>query len=502
MGYGTALSGLGAASQDLDVIGNNVANAGTVGFKQSTIDFADVYANSMATNTSMQIGTGTKVAQVAQNFSQGTITSDNNPLDVAINGEGFFRMDSSGTVTYTRNGQFQLDKNGYVVNANGDKLTGYAVGSGGTISTGALSDLQINTANMSPKATSTLTNGLNLNSTSTAPVNAFSPSDPTSYNNSTSATIYDSLGNPHTLQTFYSVLPSISVSNGTNTGTGALTTTVANPSQLAAGQTYTLVNNGTAAAPSFSLNSSTGTALVTGITTFPYTVSSTTIPGGITLNMSGTPAANDSFTLNTNPQNSWHVYATLDGSAINGTNPVTTPVTTLTFSSSGALTSTTPTSLSLLMNDGSTTPQTVSLAYTGSTQYGSTFSVNAQSQNGYAAGQLSNFSIGQDGTITGNYTNTQTAVLGQVALANFTDPNGLQSLGNNQWVSTSVSGQALVGVPGSSSLGVLQSSATEGSNVDLTSQLVNMITAQRDYQANAQTIKTEEALTQTLINLR
>ncbi len=410
MSFNSALSGLNAASQDLDVIGNNVANSGTVGFKQSQIDFADVYANSLASNVSLEVGTGTRVAQVAQQFTQGTITTTSNPLDVAINGDGFYRLDNNGTITYSRNGQFQVDKNGYIINSNGNRLMGYGATAGGKISSGAVSDLQINTANMPPKATSTVSNGLNLNSTSTVPANAFNINDPTSYNNSTSATIYDSLGNAHTLQTYYAM---------------------------------------------------------------------------------------------TSTSNTWNVYASLDGTPVGYTPPAAAvPVTTLSFTSSGALSTGSPVTLSLPLANGAATPQSVQLNYTGSTQYGAAFSVNALSQDGYTTGQLSNFNIGKDGTIVGNYTNTQTAVLGQVVLANFTDPNGLQPLGSNEWGVTAASGPELVGAPGSSSLGVLQSSAVENSNVDLTNQLVNMITAQRDYQANAQTIKTEDAITQTLINLR
>lgn len=409
MSFDTALSGLSAASQDLDVIGNNVANSGTVGYKQSQIQFADIYANSLADSASLQVGTGTKVAQVEQQFVQGNITASNNPMDVAINGQGFFVMDSGGSTVYTRNGQFQLNKNGNIVNANGDILRGYPLSSSGQITTGSLSDLVINSSNMAPSATTKINAGLNLDATSTAPVNAFSTTDPTTYNNSTSTTIYDSLGNSHVLQTYY-------VTNGTG---------------------------------------------------------------------------------------SWNVYASLDGTPVGYTPPATAvPATTLTFSSNGALSGGSPVSLSLPLTDGASTPMAVSLNYTGTTQYGSVFGVNSMQQNGYTSGQLSNFTIGSDGMITGNYTNSQSTTLGQVALANFADPNGLQSIGNNEWISTYASGPALAGVPGSASLGVLQSSATESSNVDLTTQLVDMITAQRDYQANAQTIKTEDAITQTLLGLR
>jgi flagellar hook protein FlgE len=410
MSFGTGLSGLAAAAQDLDVIGNNVANSGTVGFKQSQIQFSDVYANSLSGAGSSQVGIGTRVAGVAQQFTQGNITATSNPLDVAINGGGFFRMDNNGTVTYTRNGQFQLNNTGYIVNAGGDKLTGYTMNGNGVLSTGAPADLNINTASLPPKMTSTVNAVLTLNATDTAPATStFSPNDPTSYNNATTVSVFDSLGNSHNLQTYY-------------------------------------VTNGAGA---------------------------------------------------------WNVYATSDGVPV-GYTPPAAPVAvgTLNFSTSGTIASGSPMTLSVPVTGGAATPLAVSLNYTGTTQYGTAFSVNSLQQNGYTSGQLSGFNIGSDGTITGNYTNGQTGTLGQVVLANFTDPNGLQSVGNNQWVNTAASGTPLVGTPGSSSLGVLQSSATEDSNVDLTTELVDMITAQRNYQANAQTIKTEETNSQTLMNLR
>lgn len=402
MGFQQGLSGLNAASKSLDVIGNNVANANTVGFKESQAQFADVYANSLTGAGASQVGIGTKVAQVAQQFSQGNITASNNPLDVAINGGGFFRMSNNGTIAYARNGQFQLDKAGYIVNATGSRLTGYGVNASGVLATGAPTDLNINTADLTPNTTTKVKALLNLDSGSTVPVTTpFNMADPATYNNSTAVSVYDSLGNAHTLQTFY-----------VKTGAGA-----------------------------------------------------------------------------------WNVYASTDGGAASLISP-------LNFNSSGALTTAMPLTVPVAVTTGATTPFNVALDYTGTTQYGSSFSVNALKQDGYTSGRLSGFNISADGTIIGRYTNGQSATLGQVVLANFTDPNGLQPLGNNLWSETATSGPALVGTPNSGSLGVLQSSAVEDSNVDLTAELVNMITAQRTYQANAQTIKTQDQVLQTLVNLR
>jgi len=409
MGFQQGLSGLNAAAKNLDVIGNNVANSGTVGFKQSQAQFADVYASSLTGSGGSNVGIGTKLAQVSQQFTQGNITSTNNPLDIAINGGGFFRMENNGEVTYQRNGQFQLDRLGFIVNPSGAKLSGYTADASGTLLTGAPGPLSINTADLSPQVTTEVNAVLNLDSGSGVPTIApFDKDKPESFNHSTAVSVFDSLGNAQTLQTFY--------------------VKTANPGE-------------------------------------------------------------------------WEVYAVSDGVQIGAG-----AVATLEFSPSGILT-TTPmplaTPITVPATDTSAEPMfDVTFDFTGTTQFGSAFSVSTLNQDGYTSGRLAGFNISADGMIQGRYTNGQSAVLGQVVLANFANPNGLQPLGNNMWAETSASGTPLVGVPDSGSLGVLQSSAVEDSNVDLTAELVNLITAQRVYQANAQTIKAQDAVLQTAVNLR
>lgn len=421
MSFQQGLSGLNAAAKNLDVIGNNVANSGTVGFKQSQAQFADVYANSLTGAGGANVGIGVKVAQVSQLFTQGNITATNNPLDMAINGGGFFRMDNNGEATYQRNGQFQLDRMGFIVNPTGAKLTGYTADASGTLLTGAPSPLSINTADLVPQITSEVNAVLNLDSGS-VPIDAattpFNMNDPTTFHSSTAVSVYDSLGNAQTLQTFYVLRPLV--------------------------------------APA-----------TTGV---------------------------------------WDVYAASDSVPI-GYVPPAAPVTVanLSFNTSGILQTTMPIAPAVgvpATAAGATSPFPVTLDFTGSTQFGSAFSVNTLNQDGYTSGRLAGFNIGADGMVLGRYTNGQSAVLGQVVLANFANPNGLQQLGNNMWAETATSGNPLIGVPSSGSLGVLQSSAVEDSNVDLTAELVNMITAQRVYQANAQTIKAQDAVMQTLVNLR
>src|SRR6476620_6766962 len=205
MSFQTGLSGLNSASKDLDVIGNNVANTSVVGFKASSAQFADVFANSLSGGaSSVQVGIGSKIAAVAQQFSQGNVTSTNNPLDIAINGKGFFRLDDNGSINFSRNGQFHFDAQGFIVNDNDLKLTGYGVDVNGNIVATAPGPIQISFADVAPQSTSQLDAGLNLDSRETAPPTAvFSPIDPTSFNQSTSATVFDSLGNPHVLSTYY-----------------------------------------------------------------------------------------------------------------------------------------------------------------------------------------------------------------------------------------------------------------------------------------------------------
>ncbi len=402
MSFQQGLSGLNAAAKNLDAIGNNVANASTVGFKQSQAQFADVYASSLTGAGGSNIGIGTKLAAVAQQFTQGNISTTNNPLDIAINGGGFFRMDNNGEINYQRNGQFQLDRMGYIVSASGAKLTGYTADTNGVLSTGAPTAININAADLEPQMTSQVNAVLNLNSSATAIAAPFDKDDPTTFHNSTAVSVYDSLGNQHTLQTYY-----VKVADGT-----------------------------------------------------------------------------------------WDVYASSDGGPASSAG-------TLTFDTYGALTGGSPLSINVsTTGTGAIDPLPVNVEYTGSTQFGSGFSVNTLNQDGYTSGRLAGFAIGADGIILGRYTNGQSATLGQVVLASFANPNGLQPLGNNMWAETSTSGAPLVGTPDTGSLGVLQSSAVEDSNVDLTAELVNMITAQRVYQANAQTIKTQDAVMQTLVNLR
>ncbi|CAH0439945.1 flagellar hook protein FlgE [Ralstonia pseudosolanacearum] len=401
MGFQQGLSGLDAASKNLDVIGSNVANANTVGYKKSTAEFGDVYARSLVGASDNQIGQGVDVTKVSQSFTQGNVTVTGNPLDIAINGTGFYRMvdASSGQVSYTRNGQFQTDKNGYIISATGQNLTGYAADATGKINTAVLTNLQIPVNDLAPLATTNTAFSINLDAAGTVPTTTpFSATNSATYNHSVSEQVYDGTGTSHMLTNYY-----------VRTGTG------------------------------------------------------------------------------------WDVYSTVDGAAPTGGNPVTS----LTFNSSGVLTSS-PSKVAVAFAGMSIS----SMDLTGTTQYGGGFNDTSVTQDGYATGRLASYSVGNDGTITGRYSNGRTSTLGQIAMTNFKAPDGLQNIGGNQWVETAESGSPQMGTPGMGSFGLLQSSAVEQSNVDLSAELVNMIVAQRSYQANAQTIKTEDTILQTLVSMR
>ncbi|MEY8710137.1 flagellar hook protein FlgE [Mangrovibacter phragmitis] len=414
MSFSQAVSGLNAASSNLDVIGNNIANSATYGFKSSGIAFADMFAGA-----SSKVGLGVKVAAVIQNFSDGTVTNTSRGLDVAINQNGFFRMtDSAGSVYYSRNGQLQLDENRNLVNSQGYFVTGYpATGTPPTINQGANPvTLSIPSSPMPAKTTTTAAMEVQLNSSDDAITSTFDSTDSTTYNKKGTITVYDTQGNTHDMNVYF-------VKTADNTWSVYTQDSSVSGSSSSLLGTMTFDSNGNLT----STTDSTGTATATaGI--FP------------------------SLTTDT---------------------------------SSGA------------------TPATFSLDFTGSMQqnYGSN-NIVSTSQDGYAPGEMVSYAINDDGTISGTYSNGESQLLGQIALANFANPEGLQSEGDNLWSATSSSGAALLGIAGTGTFGTLTSGALESSNVDLSKELVNMIVAQRNYQSNAQTIKTQDQILNTLVNLR
>ena len=507
MSFQQGLSGLNGAAKSLDVIGNNIANASTVGFKGAQAQFADVYASSLNGAGGVTAGIGTKVLTIAQQFTQGNIESSNNSLDVAINGQGFFRTVSSGMVQYTRNGQFSLDKDGYMTNAQGAKLTGYSTGPSGDILAGAPTPVQISTGDIKPVSTTKVGIEMNLDSRVAAPVvTPFDATDPNSYNKQSPVDVYDTLGNPHVLSTFY-------VKNGSGTwdiyaandGTEVTNLKVAQAAQ----------GDATVATARAAWDAATKAVPPVAATIAAALSTYATAASGAVAGAAGTAGADAAAQAAI-------VAAGGDAALVAGNTPdlvdkailasvkvPAVPVGTLRFDENGALNAATTANggkftvdLPIFPSTGSEPTQSMEIAFTGTTQYGTATSDKKLVQDGYTAGHLQRFSIGKEGIILGQYSNGQSKPLGQVVLANFANTNGLEPLGNNAWAESANSGTPLIGTPNSGSFGVMQSSAVETSNVDLTAELVNMITAQRVYQANAQTIKTQDSVLQTLVSMR
>ena len=421
MSFQQGLSGLNATSKNLEVIGNNVANANTYGAKASRAEFSDMYATAMNGAGTNTIGIGVILSTVAQQFTQGNIVTTENPLDLSINGAGFFQVsDGKSPVSYTRNGQFKVDRDGYVVNNQQERLMGYPADGTGTIQPGQAKPLQMPTAGITPSATSRIKMELNLDARAKVTVPAAGPAidltDPSTYNNATSLTAYDAKGQDVALTYYF---------------------------QKAATDQWNVyvTANGVPLATDASGNPAASTTM-----TFPANGSAPIAPvGNVALNIPAAVNAVGAATL-----------------AIPG----------------------------------------VQLNITGATEYGSQFAVTDLSQDGYAPGQLVGVQFEGNGIVTARYSNGQSKPAGQVEIATFRNPQGLQPNGGNSWSRSYTSGDPIVGVPGDGNLGPLQSGALEESNVDLTAELVNMITAQRVYQANAQTIKTQDQVLQTLVNLR
>lgn len=416
MAFSQAVSGLNAAATNLDVIGNNIANSATYGFKSGSVSFADMFAGS-------KVGLGVKVAGVTQNFGDGTTTSTGRGLDVAISQNGFFRLvDSSGSVFYSRNGQFKLDENRNLVNMQGLQLTGYpATGTPPTIQQGANPvGLSVPNTLMAAKSTTTASQQINLNSTDKLP--ATTPFDPTkadSYNKKGTVTVYDTQGNAHGMDVYY-------VKTADNTW-----------------QVYTKDSS-----------------------------------------VAGSTATSAGFMRFDNNGN-------LQGITANAADPIPNP-------------NTLPTSINVTTGvTNGATPATFALSFQNSMQQNTgANNIVATNQNGYKPGDLVSYQINDDGTVVGNYSNEQNQLLGQIVLSNFANPEGLQSQGDNVWTASNSSGVALLGLAGTGNFGTLTSGALESSNVDLSKELVNMIVAQRNYQSNAQTIKTQDQILNTLVNLR
>ncbi|MDO6442115.1 MULTISPECIES: flagellar hook protein FlgE [unclassified Marinobacter] len=643
MAFNTGLSGLRAAAVDLDVTGNNIANASTVGFKGSRVQFGDLYASGFLSGGSAPVGDGVNVQDVKQSFSQGNISFTDSGLDMAISGDGFFILNNGGETRYSRAGQFTIDKDGFVVNAQSMRVQGYTADDDGNLS-GIRGDLEIATDNLAPRRTTSLTTDLNLDSRESVLESRVRDVGPLAFN--------DISGEQFEI-TYSDGTPNYSVDLSPATTAGDIADIITNAPGLSASATTTasIVDTNVPAAPpltdsyisaaqtagsfSFSLsvnnaplqldtstattllglrdaiNRSSDTAISASVVDdgtgndvlrvihnqgedleFSYgngtpadSVSTPiTVSGDVNVTgdrsivgLSGLGADTDFADAYTNspiritnefnpldqrtynhatstsifdslgnshemtqffvkepsPGNGvgvsqWSVYLQIDGEMVAGTD--TTPYTAR-FDQDGTLQSVDGDANGEILitdwipkdSDGQPNgadgpppagtnvvtpipePPTSSafvLSLGGTTQYGAAFGVDDQRQNGYTTGRLSGLDVSGEGTLFARYTNGQSKALGQVALASFNNTNGLSPIGDTSWVETFESGQPIIGQPDTGTLGSIAASSVEESNVDLSAELVNLIIAQRNYQANAKTIETSDAVTQTIINLR
>ncbi|RUL76124.1 flagellar hook protein FlgE [Dyella choica] len=401
MALNQALSGINAAQSQLNVISNNIANAGTVGFKGSTAQFAEVYAVTGLNLSSVAVGSGAELTDVAQQFSQGDLETTNGSLDMALSGNGFFIVNNGTGNQYTRDGAFHENAAGYVVTADGSNLQVYPPNPTGGFNTSTLTNLQLNTAQSAATPTSTITVSSNLPAGAAVPANTpFNPTDSTTYNNASTLTVYDSQGGSHSATIYY------------------------------------------------------------------------------------VKSAN----------NSWNAHLYIDGNSA-GT-------AAMNFSTAGALVTPSNGNLSFTPvppTNGASFPATMTLNVTNTTQFGTAYAPGTINQNGFQAGVLDNVTIGTDGVVTAIYSNNQTSQLGQIAVANFANLQGLQQIANNRWVGTQSSGTAVLGTASVGQFGNIEQGQLETSNTsDTTAQLVNMIQAQQDYQANSQMLGTVNSLSQSL----
>ncbi len=505
--FSTPLSGLDASSEELSVISNNLANMNTVGFKSSDANFQDLFydqVGSSANGNPQQIGVGTSVASVEGNFSQGTLQTTGTPTDVAITGNGFFIANNNGTQEYTRAGNFTLASNGDLMTVDGANVMGYPAANG-VIATGqALSPLSIPLGITTPaSATSTMQLIANLNSGAGTAVTAAS----------------QQTGSGITAATTLKTGSVLAVSDGTNNFSY---TTIAGNTMA----NVVAAINGNA---NFSASLSGDSLIVTAKNGNPLTFLTNTLTDAATgseseaFGASGQAQAAGTFStpvtvydslgaahvLTANftktAANTWNYTMTVPAADLGQTgSPVSVKSGTLTFNGSGQLVS--PASnpsiaISGLADGASNLNMTWNLINSNGTssltQLSAASGTSSTQQDGYASGTLQTYSVGGDGTIQGVFNNGQTVALGQIALASFSNEQGLMRTGSNNYVAGLSSGQPSIGAPTTGGLGSLQGGALEVSNVDLATEFSKLIVAERYYQANAQAVTTFDQVMQT-----
>ncbi|MFM9433931.1 flagellar hook protein FlgE [Janthinobacterium sp. CG_23.3] len=393
MSFDIALSGIQAINEQLNTVSNNIANAGTYGFKSSRANFSSMYAGSKAT--------GTEIGSLTQNIGLGGgVLNTGRGLDASINGRGFFvTRDNQNTMMYSRVGIFNASDEGYLINASGNKVQGYAAAVG-TGALGPMGDLKVPTGQIPAVATTKLGYVANMSLDWPAPAMAtFNMNEPTSYNMSKLSVVYDSLGAKHNVTQYF-------------------------------------------------------------------------VKG---------PATNQVT-----------VHYGMDGAA-------PTQQTTLQFNANGVLTSPPAVNVTVPTSNGSVSPIAVALNYTGTTQYAGEATTSSVIVDGYASGTYTGVELSENGSLLAAYTNGQKQNVGALALGTFANEGALSAVNDTSWVASTTSGTPLYDRPGTGMTGKLTVASLEQSNVDITSELVGLMTSQRNYQANSKVISTESTMLQSLM---
>ncbi|MCD9470611.1 flagellar hook protein FlgE [Photobacterium phosphoreum] len=450
MSMNIALSGLGAAQKDLNTTSNNIANANTFGFKESRAEFGDVYSNSIFSNAKTTTGGGVQTSTVAQQFHEGSSIYTNNPLDLRVSGAGFFAVadnkNEAKNSNLTRNGAFQLNNENELVNSEGKFLLGYPVNQdSNTVASYEAKSLKIDDVFGQPTASKNIKVSLNLPNKETVPKSQpFDFNDPDSFSRSTSSTIYDSLGKPYQMTTYYVAKydPNAVAPNPPSANTWEVYQTVTN-------------NNGDEVALDVQ-------------------------PGAL-------PAK-----YMTDPTVSPHIGYIMK------------------FDANGQLQAVSPNEIPMesfananIDVGGADINQALTMKYEDPTQYASAFEVRKfQDVDGATTGYLSKVDIDPDGNIMASYSNGKDLVVGRVAMARVANEQGLTQLGGSLWNATQESGEVVWGDASQGSFGAIKSGTLEQSNIDMTQELVDLISAQRNFQASSRALDVNNQLQQNILQIR
>lgn len=461
MSFNIALSGVSASQKDLDATANNIANVNTVGFKESRAEFGDVYAASLLASGKTKVGDGVITQEISQQFSQGSLSFTNNALDLAITGNGFFATvpDSvSRDFSFTRAGQFKLDADNFVVNSSGDNLLGFPVNTDGTSASVALSTtepVRIPDSSGSPQQTTEVDVRFNLPAGDQGlPAANFDPTDPLTYNSATSVTVYDSLGDSHVM-TYYFLKDNDPAANNE----WYVATAVDNELVDATNSDGTDSDIATA-------SNTVGTSTGNGVTTAKIRFSDSGDLIGIE-SADGLPQLNNKFSTE-------------------ALGPV-------------------------ILANGSDASQRIEIDFNldplnassnEPTQFASAFEVTSLEQDGLPVGRLTGIDISPDGLVRATFSNGTSEPIIRVALARFSNEQGLTQQSSTQWKESILSGEALAGEATTGTFGDINSSALEQANVNLTTELIDMIIAQRNFQANSRALEVNNQLNQTILNIR